>query len=78
VIVPSFPISSITSAIKLQTSSSCAEIVATCLISSLFLIGFACAFKSETTLSIVLCKPLPRAKGFTPDLINLSHSFDIA
>jgi hypothetical protein len=78
VIVPSFQISSITSAISDHTSSSCADIVATCFISSLVFKVFACLASSSTSLSTVLCSHLPRANGFTHERIYLSHSFAIA
>jgi hypothetical protein len=55
VIVQSLPISSKTSAIRFQTSSSCAEIVATCLIfSSLSHIFLAFFSISSTSLSTAL------------------------
>ena len=79
VIVQSFPISSKMSAIRFPTSSSCAEIVATCLIFSL-LSQICCAFWAIWCVksSTVLWSPFPREKGFTPDLIYLSPSFAIA
>jgi hypothetical protein len=79
VIVPSLPISSNTSAIRSPTSSSCAEIVATCLIFSLLSPIFLAFFSiSSTNLSTALCSHFHRENGFTQDLIYLNHSFDIA
>jgi hypothetical protein len=79
VIVQSLPISSNTSAIRFPTSSSCADIVATCLIFSLLSPIFLAFFSiSSTNLSTALCSPLPSENGFTHDLIYLNPSFDIA
>gem|GEM_PF-6182246 len=78
VIVSSFHISSITSAIRDPTSSSCADMVATCLISSFVFKVFAFLPNSSINLLTVLCNHLPRANGLTHERIYLSHSFAIA
>ena len=79
VMTPSLPTLSIASAMILPTSSSLlAEIVPTCAISLLVVVGFDCFFSSSTSTCTALSMPRLRSIGFMPAATYFMPSRTIA
>lgn len=77
-ITPVFPTFSIPVAINFPISESLlAEIVATCSISALVVIGLVLFFKNVTTWSTARSIPLFKSIGFIPEATDLHPSLKI-
>ena len=76
VMTPSLPTRSMARAMRSPISASpLAEMVPTCAISAVVEMGFAAAFRAETTWSTATWMPRRRSIGFMPAATDLTPSF---